>query len=122
MLTYGDTSGLYRVPTPLPDITITFLVVGERGIRMTHTDNVWYGVHLESNGGQWAVQVQIVHRTLNSFDQDPQRRYGRDSRGEFDAVVICYDPRSQRQSFELVWTKVCPGLLLRHKCTEIIGH
>jgi hypothetical protein len=89
---------------------------------MTRTDDVWYGVILESNGYDWKVKVQIVHRTLNSFDGDPQTRYDRDELGEFDAVVICYDPRSPRKSFELVWTKVCPGLLRRHKCTEIIGH
>jgi hypothetical protein len=117
------------------DITLTFLVVGEEGIRMT-TKADWHGVYLKPNAmervkeglsrndvwglkrggrdkksGVWKVMVRFRHRTRNSFEG-----------GEFDSVVICYDPRWPRKSFELVWTKVCPGLLLRHKCSKIVGH
>jgi hypothetical protein len=133
-------------PPPRPDITITltFLVVGEEGIEMSPSEVVCHGVYLKRNAmewvkrvvsrshfwgsgkkgrekksGFWSATVWFRDRTHNFFDGNPQIRYGGPG---FDSVVICYDPRSPRKSFELVWTKVCPGLLRHHKCSEMIGH
>jgi hypothetical protein len=116
-------------PYTWPDIVLKFLVVGEKNVRLTPEHIRQYGVYLERSamdwvrrivpGGDWRVAFEFCHRTLNSSDGDPQTRYGG---ANFDLVVICYDPQSPRESFELVWTKVRPGLLLRHKCSEIIGH
>jgi hypothetical protein len=134
----------YFTPTSQPDIILTFLVVGEEGIRINNASKVWYGVYLKPNAmewmkrtvsrshywglkkdgrdnisGIWKARVRFHNRTKNPFTAEPRRRYGGD---EFDAVVIVYDPRSPRKTFELVWTKVCPGLVLRHECSRRIGH
>jgi len=62
---------------------------------------------------EWKVEVQFHNRTHSFFDGNRPRRY---NRGEFDAVVIFYDPRSPRKTFELVWTKWLPEI--RHFLPE----
>jgi hypothetical protein len=59
--------------------------------------------------GVWRVKARFCNRTCSFFDRDPPKRY---NSGKFDAVMIVYSPGSPRKTFELVWTKVCPGLLL----------
>jgi hypothetical protein len=127
-------------PPPGPDIVLKFLVVGENNVRLTPEHISRYEVILQPSAmdwvrrivsgspfwggkgpqtGVWSVGYEFCHRTLNSSDGDPQTRYGG---ANFDLVVISYDPQSPQKSFELVWTKVRPGLLLCHTCFERIGH
>jgi hypothetical protein len=98
---------------------------------MTASGAVWYPVILEPNAMEiekekvsksdvwglkkegrnkesrvWNVLAGFVNRAGWSFDENPPTRY---ERIKFDAVVIFYDPRSPRKTFELVWTKVRPG-------------
>jgi hypothetical protein len=132
----------YKLP-PWHDIELTFVVVGEQRIwnytmgasgvdsyRVILRPSVMEkmkerlsrsGVWGSKEGGreEWRVKVRFCNRTCSLFDGNPPRRY---DTCEFDAVVILYDPRPPRKTFELVWTKVCPGLVLRHNCSKMIGH
>jgi hypothetical protein len=64
-------------------------------------------------------EVGFYNRTIDVNYEATQARY---NGGNFGAVAICYDPNSPRGSFELVWTKACPGPVLRHKCSQLIGY
>lgn len=50
-------------------------------------------------------------RTVEFCDRSSKRFEGVCDQGYkghiFDAVAICYNPCSPRESFELIWTKVC---------------
>jgi hypothetical protein len=67
-------------------------------------------VHTKGEGGEdeqeprrvWTVG--FYDHSLMGLEADPLRWYRRHI---FDAVAICYDPCSPRESFKLVWTKVC---------------
>jgi hypothetical protein len=66
-------------------------------------------VHTKRRGGKDERESRYVWTVVGFYDhslmkfEDPLRRY----RGPtFDAVAICYDPCSPRESFKLVWTKV----------------
>jgi hypothetical protein len=134
---------VFHPPRPWHDIELRFFVVGEQSIwrqTMAGSGASRYKVILRPNAmervkerlsrsdiwglkkrgrEEWKVEVQFHNRTHSFFDGNRPRRY---NRGEFDAVVIFYDPRSPRKTFELVWTKVCPGVVLHENCSKIIGH
>jgi hypothetical protein len=111
---YGDTSGLDLYYAPLSPSAI------EKGNNRRSNRSLWgvkkWGKDKESEC--WC-KVGFYKRTLDVDYEDTQARY---NGGNFGAVAICYDPNSPRMSFELVWTKVCPGLLLRQKCSKMIGY
>ena len=50
-------------------------------------------------------KVGFCDRSRRNFEVLRDRGY---SDHIFDAVAICYNPCSPRESFELTWTKVCP--------------
>jgi hypothetical protein len=111
---YSGIGGLDLYNVPLSAIAI------EKGNNRRSKRSLWgvkkWGKDKESEC--WC-KVGFYKRTLELNYEDTQARY---NGGNFGAVAICYDPNSPRMSFELVWTKVCPGLLLRYKCSKIIGY
>ena len=49
-------------------------------------------------------EVRLVDRSSECFEGKRAREY---EERIFDAVAICYNPCSPRETFELTWTKVC---------------
>jgi hypothetical protein len=89
----------------------------EEGNNKRSTRSLW-GVKKsgKDNESLYWHKVGFYNRTQDVNHKDTTLGYDDDS--EFGVVAICYDPNSPRKNLELVWTKVCLGLLLCHKCPK----
>jgi hypothetical protein len=107
---YTSSRGLDRYKVPLRSSAI------EKGNNTRSKGSLWgvkkWGKDKESES--WC-NVGFHNRTL---DVNYEATQTSSIAGNFDAVAICYDPHSPRTRFELVWTKVCPALLLLHQCSK----
>lgn len=111
---------------PPKKIDFQILLVGEPhvGQRAMIPYGPW---SLLANTGDWkaafpdftrGVEASVLGETAYELqkvgfcDRSRKRFEGVRDRGYkdhiFDAVAICYNPCSPRESFELTWTKVCP--------------
>jgi len=116
---------LWTMPRP-KEIDFQILLVGEPhlgqramipygnwALRATTTD--WRDAYPDFTRG---VDASVLgkpayeRQKVGFCDRSPTHYETRRDRGYkdhiFEAVGICYDPCSPRESFELTWTKVCP--------------